>query len=49
MNYIPDNIINHTYMYYTIKNILSLSFIDEDTDFTLELKDNLYNVLDKLS
>ena len=50
MNYSPENVIEHTYMYYTIKNILSLSFTnEEDSDFIRELKDNLYNVLDKLS
>lgn len=37
----PDNIENHTFMYYTIKNILSLNYILEDNPIAIELISNL--------
>lgn len=44
-----DNIIEHTFMYYTIKNILSLDHIDkDDNEFKINLVNSLNSLLEKI-
>lgn len=47
-NFTPDNIEQHTFMYYTLMNIITLNFedINEDNEFTKEVKKSLSEVLD---
>lgn len=44
MNFSPDIISEHAYMYYTLKNIISLDFLDEESEFAGELYNNLNKV-----
>jgi hypothetical protein len=41
----PNNIEEHTFMYYTIKNIMSLDYIDDSSDFSQELLNNIIEVI----
>lgn len=43
-----ENIVNHTYMYYLIKNILSLEYSDNESKFSKELLENITNVVLKI-
>lgn len=43
-NMSPDNLVEHSYMYYTIKNILSLEYTDSKSDFYNTIINNIMKV-----
>ena len=48
MNLNPNNMDEHAYMYYTIKNILSLDFLDHENKFYKELINSVTEVINKI-